>query len=335
MAVYTHLSQSDIDQFIANYDIGKLQTVESIIKGVSNSNYLLTLIKDGVTTKYILTLFEARTDVDDLPFCFALTAHLVKKNFPCPQPLTDKRGNIINQCKDKAAVIISFLLGCEKSNWDENDCFAAGQKLAAMHLASQDFLLKRQNKLSLPGWENLWQACQTKLRHRSPALDSDINELEQHFTAVKKMWVDVPATLPVGACHADFFPDNVFFESNNTSTITGVIDFYFACTDRLAYDLAITMTAWCFIHPNGMLQKSMAEKMLAGYQTLRPLTADEKKYFIHLLVGAAWRFTLTRFYDMHNHQANDLVKPKDPSFYWAMLRWLLDPTHHSIIKNLL
>ena len=333
MAVYTHLSNHELADIVASYNIGQLVTASDIAKGVSNSNYLLTVEKNNQITNYIFTLFEERTHPDDLPFCFALTNHLVKKKFPCPVPLKNKDNQILTMVKNKPAAIISFLSGREKEKWNDDDCFAAGQTLGQLHVQTADFSMTQENKLSLSGWEKLWAL--SKERFLNPATANDIKALEEKFTTVKNHWATVPADLPRGACHADFFPDNIFFEDANSSRVCGVIDFYFACTDRLAYDLAIALTAWCFAKPNAMFQPAMAKQLLAGYQTVRPLLANEKKYFIPLLIGAAWRFILTRFYDYHNHKTGDVVTRKDPMFYRQMLDWLLAPANQKIIMELL
>ncbi|MGI9461373.1 MAG: homoserine kinase [Alphaproteobacteria bacterium] len=328
MAVYTHLSFTDIATIIADYDVGELKKTEKIIKGVSNSNYLIT----SEQAKYILTLFEGRTRTDDLPFCFALTDFLHKANFPCPQPIKKKSGDIIGNIKKKPSVLISFLSGYEKDIWQTADSFAAGQILSQLHNITQNFSMKRPNPISLAYWEKLWQACKEKMTHHST---TDIAKWEKNFTAVKQQWANIPNNLPVGICHADFFPDNVFFKTAASHHITGVIDFYFACSDRWSYDLAIAITAWCFTKPNAIFQDDMAQQMLAGYQSNRRLTSDEKKYFLPLMIGAAWRFALTRFYDLHHQKSNYLVKPKDPSFYTTILDWLLQPSNQSRINHLL
>ncbi|MDI9314383.1 MAG: homoserine kinase [Hydrotalea sp.] len=336
MAVYTHLTQGEIADVIADYNIGRLLSANEIVKGVSNSNYLLRVAPDNApATKYIFTIFEERTDADDLPFCFGLTDHLAKRGFPCPLPLKNKHDQIVTMVKDKPAVIISFLPGSEKEQWNDADCFSAGETLARLHNTTRDFAMTRDNKLSLTGWEKLWATANQQFHN--PTIAGDMATLTEKFAVVKNYWRDVPPTMPRGACHADFFPDNVFFADAKTARITGVIDFYFACTDFLAYDLAIAVTAWCFQNANrsAAFQPKMCEQLLAGYLSLRPLQVDEKKYFINLLIGAAWRFALTRFYDFHAHRDGDIVKPKDPAFYRAMLDWLLLPDSQSTIKKLL
>ncbi|MCX8516457.1 MAG: homoserine kinase [Alphaproteobacteria bacterium] len=337
MAVYTQLNTDDVAAFLSTYRLGRPTAVAGILKGVENSNYHLTTDHG----RFILTVFEKRTNEADLPFFFALTDHLAQKHFHCPAPQKNNSGQIINRLKNKPAAVVSFLPGVEKTNWDKDDCYAVGDILAQLHIHTADFYQERINQLSVDGWATLLTHCSRALHHHDAKHKIIGDQLEALNTTLAQLQQNWPSrdSLPRGICHADLFPDNVFFDDATSHSISGVIDFYFACTDHLAYDLAITLTAWCFsattTEPVARLRPDLASSLLAGYQSRRPLTMAEKKYFPLLTVGAALRFTLTRLYDQLHHNPDHQVVVKDPQFYWSILRQLQSPQGQKILTKLL
>ena len=307
MAVYTDVSDEELAAFIASYDIGALTSFKGIAEGVENSNYLVHTDR----RPYILTLYEKRVRPEDLPYFLALMEHLAARDISCPLPVHDREGRTLRELAGRPAALISFLEGLSVRRPGIEHCTGLGQALARFHLAGRDFPMSRQNDLSLPGWRALYDDVSASADSVIPGLK---DEIAAELSHLEKHWLD---DLPSGVIHADLFPDNVFFLDDKLS---GVIDFYFACNDMLAYDLAICLNAWCF-EPDGSFNITKARAMLQAYEHERKLTEAELANLPLLARGAALRFLLTRTYDLLNTDANALVKTKDPNEYLRKLRF--------------
>jgi homoserine kinase type II len=307
MAVYTEVTDTDVAAFLADYDLGTVLSLKGIAEGVENSNYLL------VTTagRYILTLYEKRVDESDLPFFLGLMEHLAARGIACPEPIAAKTGHCLGRLAGRPAVVVSFLDGLWPRRIQTWHCGQLGEALARMHEAGADFAMRRPNDLSLAGWHGLADSCLDRADEVRPGLAAGIRH---ELAALDGAW---PDDLPVGLIHADLFPDNVFFRDDRLS---GLIDFYFACTDMLAYDLAVCLNAWCF-EDDGAFNVTKAHRLLSGYRERRALSAREIAALPILARGSALRFLLTRLYDWLNHPAGAFVKPKDPLEYWTRLRF--------------
>jgi len=307
MAVYTDVSDEELEAFIDSYDIGALTSFKGIAEGVENSNYLV----HAETGPFILTLYEKRVRPEDLPYFLALMEHLAARGITCPLPVRDRDGQTLRELAGRPAALISFLEGLWVRRPGIEHCAGLGQVLAKFHLAGLDFPMTRKNDLSLPGWRALFDAVHDAADGVIPGLKDVIaNELD-HLGA---NWT---ADLPMGVIHADLFPDNVFFLDDKVS---GLIDFYFACNDMLAYDVAVCLNAWCF-EPDGSFNITKARALLQAYERERQLTKPELDALPLLARGAALRFLLTRTYDFLNTDANALVKTKDPNEYLRKLRF--------------
>jgi homoserine kinase type II len=307
MAVYTQVSGEQMMLFIARYDVGALVSFHGIAEGVENTNYLLHTEKG----EFILTLYEKRVNSGDLPFFLGLMEHLQGRGLLCPTPLHDKNGDVLQELAGRQAALISFLEGYSVLRPSAKHCGHVGRAMAAMHVAGDGFSLRRANALSVKGWRSLADA--TASRADTVALGLG-NAIAEELAFLEQNW---PEGLPAGIIHADLFPDNVFFLGDELS---GVIDFYFACNDMLAYDIAICLNAWCFEEPNAF-NVTKARALLRGYGEKRPLNADELAALPILARGAALRFLLTRLYDWFHTCGSALVRPKDPSEYWRKLRF--------------
>lgn len=307
MAVYTEVSDEALEAFLGLYDIGELLSFKGIAEGVENSNFLLHT--DGGS--FILTLYEKRVDAGDLPFFLGLMNHLADKGIKCPVPVKQKDGTLLGELAGRPAAIISFLEGIWVRRPQPKHCAGLGEAAARFHLAGRDFDLKRQNRLSVQDWRPLYEACEGRADEVQRGLAADI---ESELDVLEKAW---PMGLPQGVIHADLFPDNVFFIHDELS---GLIDFYFACNDAFAYDLAICLNAWCF-EVDGGFNITKARALFQRYQTVRPLEAAELEALPLLARGAALRFLLTRLYDWLNHPPEAFVKPHDPRDYWKKLRF--------------
>ena len=307
MAVYTDVAEGELQAFLRNYPVGELLSYKGIAEGVENSNFLLHTSSGA----YILTLYEKRVNRDDLPFFIGLMQHLNAKGINCPLPVQRNDGHIIGELAGRPAAVVTFLEGMWMRRPTVEHCRELGKALAAMHLAGQDFSLCRPNALSVAGWRPLWD----KARGRADEVESGLaNEVEADLATLEEKW---PVDLPIGVVHADLFPDNVFFLGDRLS---GLIDFYFACTDMLAYDVAICLNAWCFEKDNSFnLTKGTA--LLSGYTAVRPLSAEEADALPMLAHGASLRFMLTRLYDWLNTPAGSLVVKKDPLEYLRRMRF--------------
>ena len=307
MAVYTKINHNLLISFLENYKIGSLIAFEGIQEGVENSNYKL-ITSSG---SYILTIFEKRVEKKDLPFFVELKNHLVRKNFMCPKPINSKVGSYINQIKNKPCLINSFLKGKKISFVNTNHCHQLGKQLALMHIDTYDFKLSRKNSLNQKNWRKLLEKFKYNKNTKYKKL---FNEISLELKFLEKNW---PRNLDKGVIHADVFQDNVFFKNG---IFSGIIDFYFACNDYYAYELAICINAWCFNNKQVIdLNRSLA--LLNSYQSHRKLSKKEKLALPILLRGAAMRFLLTRLNDRIYHQKEAYVKPKDPMEYFHILKF--------------
>ncbi len=307
MAVYTEVTDEDLATFVADYDIGEVVSAKGIAEGVENSNYLLQTTGDS----YILTLYEKRVKEEDLPFFLGLMDHLAGAGFTCPTPIRARDGVALRALAGRPAVIISFLKGMWPRRVQPYHCAEVGTAMARMHVATEDFTMTRANALSVDSWRPLFQSC----RDQADKVWAGIGDtLDTELAVLEAEW---PQTLPTGVIHADLFPDNVFFLGK---ALSGVIDFYFACTDCLAYDVAICLNAWCF-EQDGSFNVTKARRFLAGYCEVRPFTDAELNALPLLARGAAMRFLLTRLYDWLNLPPGAMVQPKDPMEYLYKLKF--------------
>jgi homoserine kinase type II len=307
MAVYTEVPDSELEEFIQRYDIGRVVSCKGIAEGVENSNYLLHTERGS----FILTLYEKRVKAADLPFFIGLMEHLAKKGIACPTPIHARGGEALGELCGRPAAVISFLEGMWPRRPTPRHCQLLGEALARFHLAGADFSMRRTNDLSLAGWRPLFHACQARADEISSGL---AEELARELDYLESHW---PDDLAVGTIHADLFPDNVFFLQDRLS---GIIDFYFACTDAYAYDVAVCLNAWCF-EANLSFNATKARNLIANYRKVRAMPAREIAMLPLLARGSALRFLLTRLYDWLNHAPGAYVKPKDPIEYLRKLRF--------------
>ncbi len=299
MAVYTDVSAEDLGRFLAGYDLGELLSYKGIAEGVENSNFL---VHTG-TGHYILTLYEKRVAAGDVPFFLALMEHLASRGITCPQPVKARNGNTLGTLCGRPAAIVTFLDGMWMRRPDAGHCAAVGEALARMHLAGADFSGKRRNALSVTGWRPLFEQAADRadsVQHGMRAM------IETELGQLEKAW---PRDLPQGVIHADLFPDNVFFLSDKLS---GLIDFYFACTDTLAFDVAICLNAWCF-EPDHSYNVTKGRNLLTSYIKTRPLSNAEREALPLLARGAAMRFLLTRLVDWLNVPAGRAGAAEGPA----------------------
>lgn len=307
MAVYTDIAEDDLKWFLTEYDAGTLLSYKGIAEGVENSNFLLHTSKAPL----ILTLYEKRVEKSDLPFFLGLMQHLSAGGLSCPLPLPRKDGALLGTLSGRPAALISFLEGMWLRKPEAKHCREVGKALAQMHVAGEGFALTRPNALSLEGWQTLWDKSEARADEVEPGLQ---NEIRSDLNFLQAYW---PKDLPDGVIHADLFPDNVFFLGDELS---GLIDFYFACNDLLAYDVSICLNAWCF-EKDGAYNITKGMQMLEGYQSVRPLSEAEIKALPVLSRGSALRFFLTRLYDWLTTPEGAMVTKKDPLEYLRKLRF--------------
>jgi len=313
MAVYTHVNAQEIATFLADYDVGEIVSFKGIAEGVENTNYILQTDK----ASYILTLYEKRVNPDELPFFLGLMDHLVHKGINCAAPVQDSQGKSLKTLCGRPAALISFLPGLSINRPQNKQCYQLGLALGQMHEAAADFEQERENALSVDGWQKLVLLCEDRA---DEVLDGLKDLLHEEMMFLKAHW---PANLSEGIIHADLFPDNVFFRGGELS---GLIDYYFACNDILAYDIAICINAWCF-ESDGAFNVTKASRLLRGYNGARLLSTAEKQALSILCRGAAFRFLLSRLYDWLNQVPGALVQVKDPAEYIAKLKF------HQTVKS--
>jgi homoserine kinase type II len=301
LAVYTDLTDEDLAGLLAGYDIGRPLSFKGIAEGVENSNFLLETERG----RFILTVYEKRVARADLPFFIGVMEHLADHAFPAPRPMHNRRGEALSEVRGKPCAIVTFLNGLSPRRTSPGQCRVAGQTLAWMHAALEGFHGKRANALGLAAWRELVTPQLNVAETLRPSLAASAAE---DLTALDEAW---PRDLPTAVIHADLFPDNMLFMGE---ALGGVIDFYFACEDFQAYDLAVCLNAWCF-EPRGQFNLTKGQAMIAGYESVRVLSDAERAALPILARGAAMRFFATRLHDWTETPAGALVKPKDPLEY--------------------
>ena len=318
MAVYTHVSAEMMARFLGAYDTGELISFKGIAEGVENSNFLVETRGGSDGHRFILTLYEKRVDPADLPFFMALLDHLAERGCRVPRAIADRQGVQIKTLAGRPACLIEFLEGVSLSTPNPAQAHAAGIALAQMHAAVADFQGNRPNSMGLRAWRDLAERCAGQWQQIDPALEQLVTgELE----ILNARW---PDDLPQSVIHADLFPDNVLMLGD---TVSGLIDFYFSCTDARAYDLAVTHSAWCFSSDGESFDTGLSDALLKGYRDRLTLTADEQAALPILARGAALRFTLSRAYDWLNTPADAMVTRKDPMAFARRLMFYADPAN--------
>jgi homoserine kinase type II len=303
MAVYTEICGDELIAFCAAYDLGKVLSYAGIAEGIENSNYLLNL----TSGPYILTLYEKRVKLSDLPFFLNLMNHLAKAGVSCPRPIATRDGTVLRELAGRPCALISFMDGVSPKYPRPYHCGKLGRVLAEFHLAGANFDLSRPNNLSVASWRGLLKSCGPSVNNLRPGF---YDLLENEISILEQEW---PLDLPSGIIHGDLFPDNVFFHGEH---LTGIIDFYFSCKDSYIYDLAVCLNAWCF-ELNNSFNITKAQILLENYSAVRNISQIEIDALPVLTRGAALRFLLTRLYDWTHTSKNALVTLKDPMEYWG------------------
>jgi homoserine kinase type II len=309
MAVYTEVSFDDLEDVLSDYEIGAPRSFKGIAEGVENSNFAL----QTSTGSYILTLYEKRVHKEDLPFFLGLMEHLAARGIACPLPVRRRDGAQWMILNGRPAALLTWLDGLSLRRPEVAHCAEAGAALAMLHEAGKDFAISRPNALGPDGWKPLIAATADKADTVQDGLRALIADAMRGFESA---W---PHGLPQGVIHADLFPDNVLFMDGKVS---GLIDFYFACNDAFAYDLAVMLNAWCFEN-DGAYNITKGKALIGAYRKRRDLTDAERDALPVLARGAALRFLLTRLYDWLNPDPMALVRPKDPREYSRRLRFHL------------
>jgi homoserine kinase type II len=302
MAVFTSVSEAELTAWLGDYSLGQLLELQAIASGIENTNYFVTT-SNG---RFVLTLFEKLT-ADELPFYLNLMAHLARHGIPCPSPVANRRNQFLGTLNGKPACIVSRLTGKSTTTPNPEQCAAIGAMLGQMHIAGQSFSQVMPNPRGAA-----WRAA-TAPQVR-PFLDVEQGALLDREVALHAQhdW----AALPQGVIHADLFRDNVLLENNR---VGGLIDFYFACSDALLYDVAITVNDWC-MNDGGVLDAVRAQAFLRAYHAVRPLLDGECDAWPLMLRAAALRFWLSRLYDLHLPRDGELVNAHDPRHFERILK---------------
>ncbi|MEQ1773316.1 MAG: homoserine kinase [Burkholderiales bacterium] len=306
MSVFTTVTPGQLAVWLKNYSIGTLTDLQGIAAGIENTNYFVTTTQG----RYVLTLFEKLT-AQELPFYLNLMAHLAQHGVPCPAPIANNRGgsHFLGELSGKPASLVSRLTGKDLVNPSANDCAKVGHVLARMHIAGQSYAGHMDN----PRGQRWWNAVMPDILPFLNAADAAL--LRAEVKAQDAHRLDETYNLPRGTIHADLFRDNVLF---NEGDIAGVIDFYFACTDALLYDVAITVNDWC-MQPDSRLEPARTQALLTAYHAARPFTGAERAAWPALLRAGALRFWVSRLYDLHLPRAGEMTHAKDPDHFKRML----------------
>jgi homoserine kinase type II len=306
MAVYTHVDRDALEAFLRAYDLGALRGYSGVEQGVENTNYVVETSQG----RFILTLFEKRTAEADLPFFAAAMAHVAARGVPAPAPVAGKNGRVFLRLCGRPAALFTFLEGRQRLAPSIEDCRLMGALNARLHLAAAGFDRVRDNALSLSAWRALADRCRARADEAAAGLAALIDE---ELSYLGRHW---PHEAPRGLIHADLIPDNVFFDGGDVS---GVVDFYFGCTDFYVYDLALTLNAWS--SSGAPFDRAKARALIEGYEALRPLSATEKEALPVCLRGASLRILLTRLHDFLHRVDGALVRVKDPLEYRNLLQY--------------
>ena len=321
MAVYTHVSAEALEEFLLRYDVGELVSAKGIAEGVENSNYLI----DTTKGRFILTLYEKRVEAGDLPYFMALLDHLADRGNPVPPAIKDRDGEAIQTLEGRPACLIRFLAGVSVSHPTAAQAEAAGAAMGRMHASLTDFALVRDNSMGVRTWQPLFDRCGRSLDDMAVNLHAEAGEMVDR---VVRGWQG--DHFPQGTIHADLFPDNVLMRG---SDVTGLIDFYFACTDARIYDLAVMHTAWSFDASGATHHPAIGEALIRGYHRTLPLSDEERAALPGFAAGACIRFFLSRAWDWLNTPADAMVTRKDPLAYWRRLK-IYDPGFVRDFKSL-
>lgn len=325
MAVYTNIGVEQMAAIIAHFDVGALISAKGIAEGVSNSNWLIeTEGKGHGPLRFILTMYESRVDADDLPFFLGLLDHLAEHGCPVPRTIHDCNGAAFRLHDGKALALIEFLSGVSVSEPTPGQARAVGAALAQIHLAAASFSAHRDNDMDLAAWQRLLGECgEEGLASIHPDLGRIVSSELAYLAA---QW---PTDLPRGVIHADLFPDNVLMRADE---VAGLIDFYFACCDLLAFDVAVTHAAWCFSSDGARFDPALSRALLEGYEAVRPLSHEERLALPILARGAAMRFIATRAYDWLHTPPGALVTRKDPMAFARRLAFYANPANAGIFE---
>ena len=301
MAVYTDITDAELEAFLAEFELGSALSCKGIAEGVENSNFLV----ETTSGRFILTIYERRVREADLPFFLGLMQWLARHGFPCALPMAGRDGRLYRPLRGKPAALVAFMSGLSVRRPKAAHCLQAGEGMAWLHLAADGFPVRRENDLGQQAWSPMFARLGQAAEDLKPGLAQVV---ARDLDSLARAW---PQGLPSGVIHADLFPDNVFFHDGQ---FAAAIDFYFACDDFLAYDIAVALNAWCF-EPDGSFNVTCARAFLAGYERRRPLSRAERSALPVLAWGAAMRFFLTRLNDWDSTPEGALVRPKDPLEY--------------------
>jgi homoserine kinase type II len=301
MSVFTTVTPEQLSVWLKNYSIGTLVDLQGIAAGIENTNYFVSTTHG----RYVLTLFEKLT-AHELPFYLNLMAHLAQHGVPCPAPIANNSGVYLGELNGKPASLVTRLTGKDIVNPSVIDCAKVGRVLAHIHIAGQSYAGRMDN----PRGRWWWKAAVPDILPYLNAADAPL--LISEVTAQDAQNLD---DLPRGAIHADLFRDNILFHDG---AVAGVIDFYFACTDALLYDVAITVNDWC-MQSDSRLDPDRTRALLAAYHAERPFTEPERGAWTALLRAGALRFWVSRLYDMHLPRPGEMTHAKDPDHFRRML----------------
>lgn len=291
MSVFTPLARPELETFLASYGLGRLRDFQGIAAGSENTNYFISL-EQG---EYVLTLVE-RGPVQEMPFFIELLDVLHDADLPVPYALRTTEGQALRELAGKPALLQPRLPGKHIKEPNTQHCVEIGSLLGKLHLATREHVLERRTDRGLDWMLSEGRNFLSHLGDRERAL------LEKALTEIDELKPQILA-LPRANLHGDLFRDNALFEGTH---LTGVIDFYNACSGPMLYDLAIALNDWCS-DEEGNLDPVHARAMLGAYAALRPFTAAEAQLWPTMLRVGCVRFWLSRLIAAESFAGQDVL----------------------------
>ena len=307
MSVFTPVDRPLLITFLRKYELGELLSYRGIAEGITNTNYYV----ETESGHHVLTLYEALAP-EQPHYLLALIEHLSHSGVACARPIAGRDGLTLRQLAGKPAALLERIPGLALTSVPNlGQCRAVAGALARLHRAGADFGPQRANAFGLDWWRTSARWLNDRL---SPG-QRTLLESELRFQSLYRL-----PDAPRGAIHGDLFRDNSLFQGD---TLTGIIDFDFACSEVLLFDVAVAVNDWCS-DADHTLNPERTGAFLDAYHAERPFSPIERGLWPVMLRAAALRWWLSRLRDYHAPRTGEATYCKDPEVFETLLRRRID-----------